>query len=77
MVYNPQRVMRQFGYDQSKVILARELATLSTQIAKARFVGQGETRIARHGKVLLASVGTHKRKSPGAQHLTEVSSKNE
>lgn len=36
-VYNPQRVMRQFDYEQSVVILTGELSTSSASVAEESF----------------------------------------
>lgn len=45
MIYNPQRVMRQFNYDQGVVIMTGELVTSSTLVAKARFISQENDQI--------------------------------
>lgn len=38
-VYNPQRVMCQFGYDQSTTVLTGELSTSSASVVEAKFIG--------------------------------------
>lgn len=38
MVYNPQRLLRQMGYNHAVVLISRELATSSALVAEARFV---------------------------------------
>lgn len=38
-VYNPQQVMRQFGYDQGVVLLTGKLCSSSVPVVEARFTG--------------------------------------
>lgn len=45
MVYNPQMVLRQLGYDHAMVMVLGALVTLSTLVAKFRFVGEGRYQI--------------------------------
>lgn len=45
MNYNPQRVMRQFGYDQGTIIITEQLATSSDLLAESIFVSQGKHQI--------------------------------
>lgn len=42
--YNPQRVMRQLGYDQSAIQLSGEMGCSSSATTEAQFIGQGKTR---------------------------------
>lgn len=44
-IYNPQRVTRQFRYDQGAVTLISELSTSNGLVAKARFLALGISRI--------------------------------
>lgn len=43
--YNPQRVMRQLGYDQSAIQLSGEMGCSGSATAEAQFTGQGKTHI--------------------------------
>lgn len=43
--YNPQRVMRQLGYDQSAIKIRGEMAYSSSATAESQFIGQGRTHI--------------------------------
>lgn len=44
-VYNPQRVIHQFGYNQGTVTLIGELSTSSALLAGMRFTGHGLSQI--------------------------------
>lgn len=43
MSYNPQRVIRQLGYDQSAIRITGEMGCSGSMTAEAQFIGQGRT----------------------------------
>lgn len=48
--YNPQRVMRQLGYDQSAIQISGEMGCSSSTTAEAQFIGQGKTHVSKFKK---------------------------
>lgn len=40
-MYNPQQLMRQFGYEKGAVVLTGKLSASSALVAEPRFVGHG------------------------------------
>lgn len=38
--YNPQRVLRQLGYDQGATVVTKKMGNLNILIAEARYVGE-------------------------------------